>query len=213
VSDWLDATCAAAPLTRVIGRSLHSRPDRQITAGWPGRRALSATAPESPDRHTFAGEGHCLDSRSSPDLTSGGDLSKAHPNYQTPTRGQAMQVVTRGRRGNGKTRCRHPPFAWATTPMRLATTPGHARWAGRKAPDQRIPRFCHERRRHRFPQDPGFFVPAEGRSRARSWRARPSRPLRVCAAAIVARASGTTYPLSAGAVGDMTPPWHRYIRW
>ena len=40
------------------------------------------------DTSPFPGEGHCVDIRSSPDLTSGGDLSKGHPNYQTSTRGR-----------------------------------------------------------------------------------------------------------------------------
>ncbi len=49
-----------------------------------------------PDTGSFRSLGHCLDIRSSSDLTSGGNLSKGHPNHQTSTRGQAMQrVVTR----------------------------------------------------------------------------------------------------------------------
>jgi hypothetical protein len=63
---------------------------RRWARGWDGMRPCPL------DTRSFHGRGHCLDIRSSSDLTSGGDLSKGHPNYQTSTRGQAMQrVVTR----------------------------------------------------------------------------------------------------------------------
>jgi hypothetical protein len=59
-------------------------------------RGRGGMRPRTLDTRSFHGRGHCLDTRSSSDLTSGGDLSKGHPNYQTSTRGQAMQrVVTR----------------------------------------------------------------------------------------------------------------------
>jgi hypothetical protein len=148
--------CDAAPLTGVLVCSQQGRPDRQIATHGADRHAPSLTAPESSDTRMFTGEGRCLDSRSSSDLTSGGDLSKAHPNYQTPTRGQAMQVVTRGSSGSGKARCCYPRSAWVTTPTRLAKTPGHL---GSKALARRFPWSCHERRRHRYPQDLGITGP------------------------------------------------------
>ncbi len=80
---------------------------------------LNDAAPRSPrlpgtaSPRRLARARRCLDIRSSSDLTSGGDLSKAHPNYQTSTRGQAMQrVVTRGPRSEGGARC-CPRFAGA----------------------------------------------------------------------------------------------------
>jgi hypothetical protein len=71
-------------------------PGRGQARGWGHARGCGGMRPCPPDTRSFQGPGHCLDTRSSSDLTSGGDLSKDHPNYQTSTRGQAMQrVVTR----------------------------------------------------------------------------------------------------------------------
>lgn len=211
MSDWLNASCDAAPLMAVLVRSAHEQSDRETTSAAPRRNPLPLTASESPDTRTFTGEGRCLDSRSSSDLTSGGDLSKAHPNYQTPTRGQAMQqVVTRGRRGNGRARCCQPRFAWAKAPTRLARTPGHASGKGLA---RRFSWSCRGGRRHRFPQDLGISGTGGVRAMPTAASARPSCPHRASCMTIPERVPGTTYPLSAGAVGYKTPTWHRNIRW
>jgi hypothetical protein len=123
-----------------------------------------------------------------------------------------MQVLTRGRTSSGKARSCHPRFAWATTPTRLAKTPGHL---GSKALARRFPWSCHERRRHRFPQDLGITgpVPEGSVPCPQSHGHARNAGIALTARQPRERASGTTYPLSAGAVGDMTSAWHRNIRW
>ena len=211
MSDGLKAMRDAAPLMPLSARPPRERPNRDIIAFAAARRTSASSASGGFDTRLSRHEGHCLDSRSCSDLASGGDLSKGHPNYQTSTRGQTMQqVVTRGRGGNGGARCCGPRFAWAKAPMRLARTPGHA---SRKALTRRFPLACHGDRRHRFPQDLGTSGAGGVRAvRASAW-ARPSVQQRASCTTIPERASGMTYPLSAGAVGHMTSAWHRNIRW
>ena len=206
MSDRLIAECNAAPLMAAGVQPSLAGPDRG-TAAAAGRRTPRHKAPGSSDPRVFMGEGRCLDSRSSSDLTSGGDLSKAHPNYQTSTRGQAMQqVVTRGRRGNGGARCCHPRSAWAKAPTRPAGTPG---LATRKALTPRSPAACHGSRRHRLPQDLGAPGPGGIAAIRAIASARPSFPHRASAATVRACASGMTYPLSTGAFGRKMPARHR----
>lgn len=88
MSDRLNAMRDTRRLMAVMARSLGESADRDTIAVAARRRTKHSVGPPRPsDTRLVMSEGHCLDSRSSSDLTSGGDLSKAHPNYQTPTRG------------------------------------------------------------------------------------------------------------------------------
>ncbi len=172
-------------------------------------------APQSPqpsgtsDTWLFTCEGHCLDTRSSRDLPSGGDLSKGHPNYQTSTRGRAMQrVVIRGPRSEGGARRCLPRLAGAKAPTRQARTPGHAnRTAVTRRPTRPVMEIgdtdSGRISQHRAPAEPAPCSKSRGHVRRyRSGAARES---------LAARVSGATYPLCAADQKTSARP--RRFRW